>query len=110
MVYKEQVREEMEKLLAENEELEAELKSLKNPEIQSDEKLDEKKLDLLRKELAERGKEVQLLEHQLDAIPSRYELAQYQKRFVELDNQVAAEYAETQQFVTLYNTLQDQKV
>ena len=58
---------------------------------------------------AERGKEVQLLEHQLDAIPSRYELVQYQKRFVELDNQVAAEYAETQQFVTLYNTLQDQK-
>ena len=45
----------------------------------------------------------------LDAIPSRYELAQYQKRFVELDNQVAAEYSETQQFYLLYNTLQDQK-
>lgn len=37
-------------------------------------------------------------------------MAQYQKRFVELDNQVAAEYCETQKFVIMYNTLQDQLV
>ena len=88
-----------------------ELKALEAPEVQDAhmEQSLKQELDELRKQLAEKGQKVQLLELELDAIPSRYELAQYQKRFVELDNQVAAEYAETQQFVTLYNTLQDQK-
>ena len=109
--YKDQVKEEMEKLMAENELLENELKALKAPEVKDDqmEQSLKQELDELRKQLAEKGQKVQLLELELDAIPSRYELAQYQKRFVELDNQVAAEYAETQQFVTMYNTLQDQK-
>ena len=32
----------------------------------------------------------------------------HQKRFVDLDNEVSAEYCETQKFVIMYNTLHDQ--
>ena len=56
-----------------------------------------------------KAKIVAALERKLDDIPSSYELAQYQRRFVDLDNQVAAEFSETQKFVTMFNTLVDQK-
>ena len=67
-------------------------------------------LEKLRKKLTNVTKQVLSIEKQLDAIPSRYELSQYQKRFVELDNQVSAEYVETQKFIIMYNTLRDQLV
>jgi len=110
--YKEQCRTEMESLLQINEKLEQELNALKGAEQISKDEIDEeslqKRLEKLRKKLANVSAQVMNLERQVDAVPSQYELAQYQKRFVELENQVAAEYCETQQFVAMYNTLQDQ--
>ncbi|XP_043257367.1 coiled-coil domain-containing protein 93 isoform X2 [Colletes gigas] len=47
---------------------------------------------------------------QLDDVPGRSELAQYQKRFMELYNQVSAKHKETKQYYTLYNTLDDTKL
>uniref|UniRef100_T1HMH9 Coiled-coil domain-containing protein 93 n=1 Tax=Rhodnius prolixus TaxID=13249 RepID=T1HMH9_RHOPR len=44
----------------------------------------------------------------IDEVPTRAELAQYQRRFLELYNQVSAKHRETKQFYTLYNTLNDQ--
>ncbi|KAK9500420.1 hypothetical protein O3M35_001690 [Rhynocoris fuscipes] len=44
----------------------------------------------------------------IDEVPSRTELSQYQRRFLELYNQVSAKHRETKQFYTLYNTLNDQ--
>lgn len=76
---------------------------------QEDEDEDVEKLTSLRTELATTSQAVNSLERHLDAVPSRHELAQYQRRFVELDNQALSEYSETQRFVTLFNTLQDQK-
>jgi len=49
------------------------------------------------------------LQRKIDEIPSRAELSQYQRRFVELYNQVSAKHTETKQFFTLYNTLEDTK-
>ena len=110
--YKEQCRTEMETLLQVNEKLEQELNSLKGVDQSISDEVDEeslqKRLEKLRKKLANVSNQVLKLERQVDAVPSPYELAQYQKRFVELENQVAAEYCETQQFVAMYNTLQDQ--
>lgn len=44
----------------------------------------------------------------IDQVPSRPELNQYQRRFVELYDQVSAKYKETKQYYTLYNSMSDQ--
>uniref|UniRef100_A0A665W0E6 Coiled-coil domain-containing protein 93 n=1 Tax=Echeneis naucrates TaxID=173247 RepID=A0A665W0E6_ECHNA len=59
---------------------------------------------------ARRNREIAVLQRKIDEVPSRVELTQYQKRFVELYSQVAATHKETKQFFTLYNTLDDKKV
>ena len=106
--YKEQCRDEMEELLQENQRLEQELKLLKDSEEITDDETDQKLLEKLTKKLTNINDQIETMERQVDAVPSRYELAQYQKRFVELDHQVSAEYCETQKFVIMYNSLRDQ--
>ncbi|XP_069701680.1 coiled-coil domain-containing protein 93 isoform X2 [Periplaneta americana] len=64
----------------------------------------------LRLLLAKRNRSIAALQRQLDEVPGRAELAQYQRRFLELYNQVAAKHKETKQFYTLYNTLDDTKL
>uniref|UniRef100_A0A4W3HKB3 Coiled-coil domain-containing protein 93 n=1 Tax=Callorhinchus milii TaxID=7868 RepID=A0A4W3HKB3_CALMI len=61
-------------------------------------------------QLARRNREIAILQRKIDEVPSRVELTQYQRRFVELYSQVAATHKETKQFFTLYNTLDDKKV
>lgn len=68
------------------------------------------RLATLRLELASRTREADALERKVDDVPSSYELAQYQKRFLELDNQMAAEFSQTQQFYTLFNALEAQRI
>ncbi|XP_044732184.1 coiled-coil domain-containing protein 93 isoform X2 [Chrysoperla carnea] len=60
--------------------------------------------------LAKRNRVIAAYQRQLDDIPSRAELAQYQRRFLELYNQVASKHKETKQYFTLYNTLNDTKM
>ncbi|CAG2060530.1 unnamed protein product [Timema podura] len=64
----------------------------------------------LRLLLAKGNRSIAALQRQLDEVPGRAELAQYQRRFLELYNQVAAKHKETKQFYTLYNTLDDTKM
>nr|CAD7459083.1 unnamed protein product [Timema tahoe] len=64
----------------------------------------------LRLLLAKGNRSIASLQRQLDEVPGRAELAQYQRRFLELYNQVAAKHKETKQFYTLYNTLDDTKM
>uniref|UniRef100_A0A672MZ15 Coiled-coil domain-containing protein 93 n=1 Tax=Sinocyclocheilus grahami TaxID=75366 RepID=A0A672MZ15_SINGR len=77
---------------------------------------DEKKVDSLYSVLlccplqARRNREIAILQRKIDEVPSRAELTQYQKRFIELYSQVSATHKETKQFFTLYNTLDDKKV
>uniref|UniRef100_A0A671KRP5 Coiled-coil domain-containing protein 93 n=1 Tax=Sinocyclocheilus anshuiensis TaxID=1608454 RepID=A0A671KRP5_9TELE len=59
---------------------------------------------------ARRNREIAILQRKIDEAPSRAELTQYQKRFIELYSQVSATHKETKQFFTLYNTLDDKKV
>ncbi|XP_068120896.1 coiled-coil domain-containing protein 93, partial [Hyperolius riggenbachi] len=68
------------------------------------------KLQKIRLLLARRNREIAILQRKIDEVPSRAELTQYQKRFIELYAQVSATHKETKQFFTLYNTLDDKKV
>lgn len=60
--------------------------------------------------LAKHTRVVASLKRHVDDVPGRAELAQYQRRFLELYNQVASKHRETKQFYTLYNTLDDTKL
>ncbi|XP_054712330.1 coiled-coil domain-containing protein 93-like isoform X1 [Uloborus diversus] len=71
---------------------------------------DKEKLQKIRMLLARKNREIAALQRKFDEVPSRAELSQYQKRFVELYNQVAAKHKETKQFYTLYNTLEDTRI
>ncbi|XP_008277668.1 coiled-coil domain-containing protein 93 [Stegastes partitus] len=71
---------------------------------------DREKLQKIRLLMARRNREIAILQRKLDEVPSRAELTQYQKRFIELYSLVSATHKETKQFFTLYNTLDDKKV
>ncbi|XP_040004744.1 coiled-coil domain-containing protein 93 [Xiphias gladius] len=71
---------------------------------------EKEKLQKIRLLMARRNREIAILQRKIDEVPSRAELTQYQKRFIELYSQVSATHKETKQFFTLYNTLDDKKV
>ncbi|KAL4222275.1 Coiled-coil domain-containing protein 93 [Mactra antiquata] len=71
---------------------------------------DKKKLHQIKMLLARKNREIAGLQRKIDEVPSRAELSQYQRRFVELYNQVASTHKETKQFYTMYNTLDDTKL
>ncbi|XP_028249022.1 coiled-coil domain-containing protein 93 isoform X2 [Parambassis ranga] len=71
---------------------------------------DREKLQKIRLHMARRNREIAILQRKIDEVPSRAELTQYQRRFIELYSQVSATHKETKQFFTLYNTLDDKKV
>ncbi|KAK4877554.1 hypothetical protein RN001_010060 [Aquatica leii] len=106
-----QFREQCKQELAQLQNLIEEAKNAKTPivpEVTNKEIEEEsEKLKLLRLQLAKKNRSIALIQRKLDEIPSRAELAQYQKRFLELYNQVAAKHKETKQYYTLYNTLED---
>lgn len=66
-------------------------------------------LQKLRLQVARQNRQLTTVQRQLDNIPDRTELAQYQKRFLELYNQVLAKHRETKQFFSLFNTLSQTK-
>nr|CAB3228779.1 coiled-coil domain-containing protein 93-like [Phallusia mammillata] len=68
---------------------------------------DSEKLDKIRFLLAAKNRSVASLARKIDEVPTRAELTQYQRRFVELYNQIASKHKETKQFYTMYNTLDD---
>ncbi|XP_054405242.1 coiled-coil domain-containing protein 93 isoform X3 [Pongo abelii] len=71
---------------------------------------EKEKLYKIRLLQARRNREIAILHRKIDEVPSRAELIQYQKRFIELYRQISAVHKETKQFFTLYNTLDDKKV
>lgn len=79
-----------------------------NYQVQLEE--EQERLKSLRLQLAKKNRAYVSINRQLDNIPDRTELAQYQRRFLELYNQVSAKHRETKQFYTLYNTLDDTKL
>lgn len=70
-------------------------------------KHEEEQYQALRLQAAKQNRQLMMAQRQLDRVPDRTELAQYQKRFLELYNQVAAKHRETKQYFSLYNTLSE---
>ncbi|XP_063017716.1 coiled-coil domain-containing protein 93 isoform X2 [Melospiza melodia melodia] len=113
--FKAHCREEMERLQQDIETLKAEAaedgeEQEPNKIIEQQYKAEKEKLQKIRLLLARRNREIAILQRRIDEVPSRAELTQYQKRFIELYSQVSATHKETKQFFTLYNTLDDKKV
>ncbi|XP_057222506.1 coiled-coil domain-containing protein 93 isoform X1 [Malurus melanocephalus] len=113
--FKAHCREEMERLQQNIENLKAEAaengeEQEPNKIIEQQYKAEKEKLQKIRLLLARRNREIAILQRKIDEVPSRAELTQYQKRFIELYSQVSATHKETKQFFTLYNTLDDKKV
>ena len=115
--YKTQCKQEMETLNAEV----AELKAIKEAVASQDpntipEDIREARDDLTNRVgkaealIGRKMREIGDMQKKLDDIPSRAELSQYQKRFVELYNQMCFKYTETKHHYTLYNTLSDTKM
>lgn len=59
--------------------------------------------------LAKKTRMVLELERKIDSVPSRAELSQYQRRFVELYNQISGKQTETQNYYDMYNNLGKQR-
>ncbi|XP_054133646.1 coiled-coil domain-containing protein 93 [Melozone crissalis] len=113
--FKAHCREEMERLQQDIETLKAEAAEDGEEQepskiIEQQYKAEKEKLQKIRLLLARRNREIAILQRKIDEVPSRAELTQYQKRFIELYSQVSATHKETKQFFTLYNTLDDKKV
>lgn len=72
--------------------------------------VDAQKLEKVRALWAKKGRNLALVERKLDDVPSRAELAQYQRMFVELYEQVATKLVETRRYYTTYNRLDDTRL
>jgi len=64
-------------------------------------------VDDLRSQVANASRQVAQLELRLDEVPSRAEISQYQKRFVELYNQVSSTHKEAKEYIATNNLLSD---
>uniref|UniRef100_A0A3B4AEQ9 Coiled-coil domain-containing protein 93 n=1 Tax=Periophthalmus magnuspinnatus TaxID=409849 RepID=A0A3B4AEQ9_9GOBI len=81
----------------------------RNQLIDQQHSAEREKLQKIRMLMARSNREIAILQRKIDEVPSRAELTQYQKRFIELYSQ-SATHKETKQFFTLYNTLDDKKL
>ena len=68
---------------------------------------DSEKHAKLRQVLAKKNQEIAAILRQMDDIPTRAELLQYERRFVELYTLVSDKLKETRKYYALYNTLAD---
>ena len=57
--------------------------------------------------IAKKNREIQTLLRKIDGVPTRAELMQYERRFVELNDQMAANLEETRKYFAKYNTLNE---
>uniref|UniRef100_A0A914KGH1 Coiled-coil domain-containing protein 93 n=1 Tax=Meloidogyne incognita TaxID=6306 RepID=A0A914KGH1_MELIC len=107
--FKFQCREELSKLEQKIEKIEENNKNEEslNEENKNERNFKENKGEILNLEIASLNKEIAKLARQVGAKPSQAEMAQYQRRFVELCNQMVSKHHETKRQYTQYNTLVD---
>jgi hypothetical protein len=68
---------------------------------------EEEKKDAALRRLGDVSRKIAIVEREMDVVPSRGELMQYQKRFAELYDQVLAKLEETRKYYNTYNTLEE---
>merc|ERR1711898_50138 len=65
-----------------------------------------KKYDKIRQLLAKKNQHISMVARQIDDVPTRTELIQYERRFVELYQQVDSKLEEDRKYYDYYNTQQ----
>jgi len=65
---------------------------------------DSEKLEKLRELLATKNRQIASAKRKIDQVPSRRELQQYQRQFVEVFEQMGVKYTETKQYVNTFNS------
>uniref|UniRef100_A0A1I8EYT0 Ribonuclease n=1 Tax=Wuchereria bancrofti TaxID=6293 RepID=A0A1I8EYT0_WUCBA len=78
--------------------------SVRNASLEADQHLINVRL-----ELADLNRQIAAQQRMLDNVPAQIEISQYQRRIIELYNQMASKHRETKQFYILHNTLVDIK-
>jgi hypothetical protein len=68
---------------------------------------DTEKLKKIKQLASKKNRDIAMVERKIDEVPSRTELLQYQRQFVDLYEQVASRLTETRQYFSTYNTLED---
>lgn len=68
---------------------------------------DSARLAKIRQLWAKKTREMNMVERKIDDVPQRAELAQYQRMFVELYDQVETKLVETRRYYCVYNRLED---
>uniref|UniRef100_A0A1A9X4Z1 Coiled-coil domain-containing protein 93 n=1 Tax=Glossina brevipalpis TaxID=37001 RepID=A0A1A9X4Z1_9MUSC len=106
--FKENCRKDLAELQQQIEELEA-FTSQSPEEREAAIFAEKERIRILKLQVAKRNRGIVAIQRQLDNIPDRTELAQYQRRFHELYNEMSAKHLETKQYYTFYNTLNDKK-
>ncbi|PRP79347.1 hypothetical protein PROFUN_12948 [Planoprotostelium fungivorum] len=99
----------MQKIADLREQLSEERKNSEEAEIEAVFNQDVERLQQLRSLLAKKTRAVVMIERKVDEVPSRIELGQYQRMFVELYDQIALKLVETRQYYNTYNTCDDTK-
>ncbi|XP_003743607.1 coiled-coil domain-containing protein 93 [Galendromus occidentalis] len=106
--FKKECRKELEKLqqmVAEEERIIAGEDQMEGAEDKVDEEFAQ--VAQMKVKIAKLNRQVGKLQRTIDQIPTRSELGQFQRRFVELHQQVADVHKETKQYYTMYNTMND---
>jgi len=65
------------------------------------------KLKKIQQLASKKMRDIAMIERKIDEVPSRTELVQYQRQFVDLYEQVSSRLTETRQYYISYNTLED---
>ena len=69
----------------------------------------QRKMQEMQSLLSTKARAIALVKRKMDEIPSRRELQQYQRQFLELYEQMAQRFTETRQYYHTYNTLHDRR-
>eukprot|EP01126_Amoeba_proteus_P046497 TRINITY_DN525_c0_g1_i21.p2 TRINITY_DN525_c0_g1~~TRINITY_DN525_c0_g1_i21.p2 ORF type:complete len:298 (+),score=93.02 TRINITY_DN525_c0_g1_i21:1397-2290(+) len=67
-------------------------------------KKDSEKLEKAKEHVAAKSRGIAIVKREIDSYPSRRELQQYQRQFVEVYDQMAVKYIETKQYYNLFNS------
>lgn len=70
----------------------------------------QRKMQEMQSLLSTKARAIALVKRKMDEIPSRRELQQYQRQFLELYEQMAQRFTETRQYYHTYNTLDDRRL
>ena len=95
---------ELEKIKKKNEELEREEHARMLQAIEEKYNKEYEKLMERKKKIAEQNRQITALQRKIENCPSKIELSQYHKRFVELYESINDKFEENRKYVSLFNT------